>query len=559
MWLLMQSESTSSSFHELTLDLWTLLEILPQKELNLSEDVCELRDFAIKQCRKDKSSFIDPIDNGLMIKVLNMLYSIRREIVPDHSRLAEIFAELGLGDSVSCREEIECLEDEIQCQSDEKSKSEVIALIGLVRYAKCVLFGASSPGSDERIHRTMSDLNIPADFRCPITLDLMMDPVVVATGQTYDRSSITLWIESGHNTCPKTGQGLAHANLIPNRALKSLIATWCQEHRIPFAVGVEGSEGQNGVVSNKTALEVTKMMVSFLMSKLVSPLQSLETINRVVYELRVLAKTGSDNRECIGEAGTIVLLVSYLGSENPTLQVNTVTTILNLSILEGNKTRIMETDSVLNGIIEVLRSGVTWEAKGNAAATIFSLSTVSAYRKRLGKKTRVAKGLVELAREGPISTKKDALVAILAFAADRETTGKLVENGVVDMLNEIMDELSEEAMTILETVVKKGGFMAIAATSHMIGKLVVMLRSGTDRTKENVIATLVIICRKGGAEMVSELAKITTMEMVIWELMGTGTARAKRKAASLMRILRRWAAGLEGDVLEEFSMTTTRL
>ena len=554
MWLLIQSDSVSFSFHELTLDLWTLLEILPQKELNLSEDVIELRNLAIKQCRDDKSSFIDPTDNGLRIEVLNMLDSIKREVVPDHSRLGEIFVRLGLSDSASCREEIECLEDEVQCQTDERSKSEVIALIGLVRYAKCVLYGASSPNSDEKIRRTASDLNIPTDFRCPITLDLMTDPVVVATGQTYDRTSVTQWIESGHNTCPKTGQTLAHTNLIPNRALKSLIAMWCREHRIPYAAA-DGSDGQTCAASNKAALEATKMTVSFLLGKLVSSSQSIETVNRIVYELRVLAKTDSNSRACIGEAGAIPLLVRHLGSENPSLQVNAVTTMLNLSILEANKARIMETDGALNGVIEVLRSGATWEAKGNAAATIFSLSGVSVYRKRLGKKTRLLKGLIELAKDGPAGSKRDALVAILSLAGDREIAGKLVEHGVLDMIKDVMDELPEEAMTILEMVVKKGGFVAVIAASHLTGKLVGVLRSGTDRTKESAIATLVIICRKGGAEMVSELAKIATIEVLIWELMGTGTARAKRKAASLMRILRRWAAGLEGDVLEEFSMT----
>lgn len=555
LWLLTQIEPISSTFHELTLDLWFLLEILPKRELNLSEDVDELRYLVIKQCREDKS-FVDPSDNLLRVEVFSMLASIKKEIVPSHAKLAELFARLGMSDSASCREEIEWLEDEIQCQIDEKSKSEVISLIGLVRYAKCVLFGASSSvSSDEDFRRSSPpEINIPADFRCPITLDLMTDPVVVATGQTYDRTSIVLWIESGHKTCPKTGQTLAHTNLVPNIALKSLIAMWCREHRIPYAVA-ESSEGQNGVALNNAALKATKMTVSFLLGKLESGSQTVEMVNPVIYELRVFAKKDSDSRACIGEAGAIPLLVRYLGSEHPKVQVNAVTTLLNLSILEANKGRIMETEGAINGVVEVLRSGATWEAKGNAAATVFSLCAVSAYRKRLGKKTRIIKGLLELAREGPASCKTDALVAILTLAGDRETAGKLVECGVVDMIKEVMDELPDEAMTIMETVVKKGGFIAVAAASHMIGRLVAVLRSGPDRTKESAIATLVIICRKGGAEMVAELAKMTTIEMVIWELMGTGTARAKRKAASLMRILRRWAAGLEGDMLEEFSMT----
>ncbi|KAK9723673.1 hypothetical protein RND81_05G016900 [Saponaria officinalis] len=565
MWLLMQTESTSSCFHELTQDLRTLLEILPKDELKLSEDVDELRTLVIKQCRTDKSA-VDPTDNQLRLTVLSILDSVKREVVPDSVQLGETFARLGLSNSASCREEIELLQDEFQVQRDEKSKSEVAALVGLLRYARCVLFGASTPSLSESSRwNSSSELNAPTDFRCPITLDLMTDPVVVSTGQTYDRSSITLWVESGRKTCPKTGQTLTHTNFIPNKALKNLIAMWCRENRVPYVAADDG-DGPTGVAVSRVALEATKMTVSYLLGKL-SDLGlgsgsgsglgsgSVEGINRLVYELRVLAKTDADSRACIGEAGAIPLLVRYLGPENPNLQVNAVTTLLNLSILEANKGRIMESDGALNGVVEVLRSGATWEAKANAAATVFSLSGVGAYRKRLGKKTRVVKGLLELAREGPTGCKRDALVAILTLAGDREIAGRLVEGGAIDTIKEIMGELPEEAMTILETVVKKGGLVAVAATSDMVGRLVAVLRSGTDRTKESAIATLVIICRRGGAEMVAELAKVSTIEMVIWELMGNGTTRAKRKAASLMRMLRRWAAGLEGDVLEEFSMT----
>ncbi|XP_074311883.1 U-box domain-containing protein 16-like [Silene latifolia] len=560
MWLLMQIELISSNFHELTLDLCTLLEILPLKELELSEDVDELREFLIAQCRNDTTS-VDLNDDQLRIRVMSMLDSIKREVVPDHGELREVFDRLGLSDSASCRKEIELLQEEFQCQGDDKSRSEVAALVGLVRYAKCVLYGASVPCLDESTSRNSSlEMNAPSDFRCPIALDLMTDPVVVSTGQTYDRSSITMWIETGHNNCPKTGQPLAHTNFIPNLALKSLIAMWCRENRVVY-ITVEDGEGRNDAVANKATLEATKMTVLYLVSKLGSRLGvdlglgMLEVVNRVVYELRVLAKTVSDSRGCMGEAGAIHVLVRYLALDHPNLQINAVTTLLNLSILEANKGRIMDTEGALNGVVEVLRSGATWEAKANAAATVFSLSSVSAFRKRLGKKTRVVRGLLELARQGPTASKKDALVAILSLAGDREAAGRLIEAGAIDTIKEIMGELPEEAMTVLETVVKKGGFVAVAAVSHMIGRLVAVLRSGTDRTKESAIATLVIICRRGGAEMVAELAKVSTIEMVIWELMGTGTARAKRKAASLMRILRRWAAGLEGDVLEEFSVT----
>ncbi|OAY41618.1 U-box domain-containing protein 16 [Manihot esculenta] len=560
MWLLIQTESVATSFYELILELSTLLDIFPVEKVDLSLDIQEIVVLIRKQCYQSKA-FLDPSDYNLRHQVLTMLDRIKKQIVPDHSKLAEIFYKLGLRNLSACKEEIERLEDEVQNQIDEKSKSEVVALMGLVRYAKCVLYGASTPTSDHQRRRKVSEANIPSDFRCPISLDLMRDPVVVATGHTYDRESINPWIELGHKTCPKTGQTLPHTNLIPNLALKNLIGMWCWKHKIPFET-TENNQKDNAVIQNKAAIEATKMTVSFLVSKL-SHSESLETANGVVYELRALAKANPDSRACMAEAGAIPLLVRYLGSDVgskiPNLQVNAVTTILNLSILEENKIRIMETDGASNGVIEVLRSGATWEAKGNAAATIFSLSGVHSYRKRLGRKSRVITGLIDLARSGNTCSKKDALIAILNLAGDRETVGRLVEAGVVDMVKEVVNELPEEAVSILEVVVKRGGMVAIAAAYSVIRKLGRLLREGSDASRESAVAALVTICRKGGAEMVAELASITGIERTIWELMGSGTTRSRRKAASLLRILRRWAAGLDCGYVDMSSSSTAAL
>ncbi|RAL39228.1 hypothetical protein DM860_002761 [Cuscuta australis] len=540
MWLLMRIEPISNSFHELAVELSTVFDILPAKDLSLSEDLVELICLIRKQS-SEKDAYLDSADKSLLEDVLRVLDGIKQKIPPELQNLAEIFHKLTLMDSTSCRDEIESLEEEIQSQSDGKSKSDILALISLVRYAKCVLYGASTPRNDGRRRKTTADVTVPADFRCPISLDLMREPVVVSTGQTYDRSSISLWIQSGHNTCPKTGQTLTGGQLIPNVALKRMIAMWCREQKIQFDL-TEPHVTTNGAVTNKAAWEATKMTVSFLVHNLKAS-RSVETANRTVHELRVLAKTDSDSRACIAEAGALPLLVKLLGSGHPSLQVNAVTAILNLSILDANKERIMETDGVLNGVIEVLRSGATWEAKGNAAATVFSLTGVSAYRKCLGRKTRVVKGLIALAREGPTDSKRDAMVAILNLAGDREAVGKLIEGGVVEMAAEAMDALPEEAATLLEAVVKRGGLAAVAAAFPVVKRLMGLLREGTERVRESAAATLVNMCRKGGSEVAAELAAVQGTERVIWEMMRQGTGRGRRKAATLLRILRRWAAG----------------
>lgn len=77
-----------------------------------------------------------------------------------------------------------------------------------------------------------SPVPIPADFCCPLSLELMTDPVIVASGQTYERTFIKNWINLGLTVCPKTRQTLAHTNLIPNYTVKALIANWCESNNV---------------------------------------------------------------------------------------------------------------------------------------------------------------------------------------------------------------------------------------------------------------------------------------------------------------------------------------
>ena len=63
----------------------------------------------------------------------------------------------------------------------------------------------------------------PDLFVCPISLELMTDPVLTADGHTYQRESIETWLTQ-HQTSPLTGLPLPHRNLVSNFALKAMIA-----------------------------------------------------------------------------------------------------------------------------------------------------------------------------------------------------------------------------------------------------------------------------------------------------------------------------------------------
>ncbi|KAJ1686647.1 hypothetical protein LUZ63_018037 [Rhynchospora breviuscula] len=543
--LLLQSDTVASEFHELNLELATLLDILPMSELEISDDVRDLVDLARRQSRRSQQA-VNPNEEDLKSDVLKLIQQIEREIVPERSNLESIFHRLGLDDSISCRDEMECLEREIGDRVAQKWTPAMIALVGLVRYAKCVLFGASTPRPDLSAGKfsfsEQSELNIPQDFRCPISLELMTDPVVVSSGQTYDRESISRWFGSAHATCPKTGQILTNLELIPNKSLKNLIARWCRENNVPFEVSEPAKIESSSVSANKAALEAARMTATFLVEKLVgSP--SVETTNRVVHEIRQLAKLGSDNRVFLAEAGAIPLLVPLFYSTDSNLQLNSVTAVLNLSILEANKRRIMHTEGASSALIHVMAEGVTWRVKENAAATILSLCSVNSYRRRLGRKQQLVERLVELACNGPASTKRDALAAVLCLAGERENIARLVDAGVAKMAVEMLDseEVGETAAAIVAAVSKRGGAEAVSAVPGAITKLVSLMRSGTERARESAAAALVLLCRRIGGPMVQKVAATPGVEWVIWELMGMGTDRARRKAASLGRICRKWA------------------
>ena len=65
----------------------------------------------------------------------------------------------------------------------------------------------------------------PDELLCPITRELMLEPMVAADGYTYERSALCAWFDGGHDTSPMTNARLDHLHMIPNRALKMLIGS----------------------------------------------------------------------------------------------------------------------------------------------------------------------------------------------------------------------------------------------------------------------------------------------------------------------------------------------
>lgn len=65
----------------------------------------------------------------------------------------------------------------------------------------------------------------PVEHKCPITHEVMKNPVVAADGQSYEREAITRWLTTSQRS-PATNEILPHTNLVDNLFLKRVIDDW---------------------------------------------------------------------------------------------------------------------------------------------------------------------------------------------------------------------------------------------------------------------------------------------------------------------------------------------
>ena len=71
-------------------------------------------------------------------------------------------------------------------------------------------------------------MNPPPEFLCPITLEVMRDPVLCDDGHSYERATILQWLAT-NPTSPTTRTPMTVTTVRPNYALKAAIERWCQQ------------------------------------------------------------------------------------------------------------------------------------------------------------------------------------------------------------------------------------------------------------------------------------------------------------------------------------------
>lgn len=379
-------------------------------------------------------------------------------------------------------------------------------------------------------------LGLPYEFRCPISGEIMTDPVVLANGQTFDRPCIQRWLDEGNRTCPQTRQVLSHTVLIPNHLVREMISQWCKEHGIELPKPIKDTD-------EDVVTDASRSHLNSLLEKMSS---SLSDQKEAAKELRLLTKRMPLFRALFGEStDAIPLLLSPLSpgraDTDPGLLEDLITTILNLSIHDDNKRLVAENPLAIPLLIDSVQTG-TIETRRNAAAALFSLSALDSNKLTIGKLGAMTP-LIELLEEGHPLAMKDVASAIFSLCILLENKRRAVHAGAVRViLRKIMENtLVDELLAILAMLSSHQDAIEEIGELGAIPCLLRIIRESTcERNKENCAAILYNICftdRTRTREIMEEENANGTLS----RLAENGTSRAKRKANGILERLNKAA------------------
>ncbi|KAF3643881.1 putative equilibrative nucleotide transporter 1-like [Capsicum annuum] len=544
--MLAKSEDVSCQFQMLARAVAVALDVLPLEEMDVSVEVKQVVEFVRNQAVKLKFE-VEMDDRRMQMNVLKILDQLEDGIIPESSDLKRVLDYLGIKYWSACNKEVKFLDNEIFSEGN-ADMGLLSSLMGFMIYCRGTLFevldnvaSTQINGGSNNADQVIRFLNLD-DFRCPITLEIMNDPVTIASGHTYDRSSILKWFRAGNSTCPKTSERLTSIDLVPNLALKLLIKQYCYVNGIPFVeTGRRNRDTVKSVATGNVANEqAMKLLASFLVGRLVAG--TMEQQNNAAFEIRLLTKTSIFNRSCLVEAGAIPPLLNLVTSRDSSCQENAMAALLNLSKNSNSKSIIVGNGGLFL-ILDVLKRGLKMEARQHAAGTLFYLTSVEEYRKMIGENPEFIPSLLELLRNGTDRGKKNALVTIFGLLMRPENHWRVIAAGLVLLVVNLLksfkrEDLITDSLAVLSTLSERSdGAMAVLYAGALPIIVNILSSCNSRAAKEYCVSLLLALCINGGADVVPVLVKNSSLMGPLYSLLTQGYSKASKKASTLIRIL----------------------
>lgn len=365
----------------------------------------------------------------------------------------------------------------------------------------------------------MEETDVPAHFLCPISMQLMRDPVTVSTGITYDRESIERWLFScKHDTCPVTKQVLTGIDLTPNHTLRRLIQSWCTLNAF------------EPIPTPKPPLDTTQI------AKLIDDAKkSPEMQRRCLQRLRSIAFRSEDSKKYYLEsAGAVEFLASIIKRDDSTILEVELDTGLEfkrschealsiLSHLETSATSLKKLVTNNSGderfvasLMGVLRCG-NQESRSNAIVLMKSISEALDPNQMVSIKSEFFSSVVDVLRDQISEKATKAALKILAEVCPwGRNRIKAVETGAVRVLVELLMETSERRPCELMLVVLdqlcgcaegRAELLEHGAGLSIVSKKILRVSHGaTDRA----------------VKILSSISRVSTTSRVLQEMLDVG-------------------------------------
>ncbi|XP_044494011.1 U-box domain-containing protein 6-like [Mangifera indica] len=430
----------------------------------------------------------------------------------------------------------------------------------------------------------------PEELRCPISLQLMYDPVIIASGQTYERICIEMWFNDGHSTCPKTQQKLPHLCLTPNYCVKGMIANWCEQNGISvpdrppesldlnyWRLALSESDSTNsrsiGSVSSCKLKEVKAVPVED--SGTIEDLEYCELENEyarekeselnileryqnflnvlngeedlrkkcsVVEQIRLFLKDDDEARNFVGANGFVEALLRFLEfavhQRDSYAQEIGAMALFNLAVNNNRNKEVL----LAAGILQLLEKMISNpNSHGSATAVYLNLSCFEDAKSLIGS-SQAVQFLVHLCKgKTEVQCKLDALHALFNLSTVPSNIPNLLSAGIISGLQSLViagDRMwTEKSLAVLLNLASsQAGKNEMLSTPGLIAGLATVLDTGEPIEQEQAVACLLILCK--GSEKCSQMVLQEGVIPALVSISVNGTTRGQDKAQKLLMLFR---------------------
>ncbi|XP_022978192.1 E3 ubiquitin-protein ligase PUB22-like [Cucurbita maxima] len=396
------------------------------------------------------------------------------------------------------------------------------------------------------------ELDPPPFFLCPISLQIMKDPVTVASGITYDRESIERWLFSDrHKTCPVTQVVLSSFDITPNHTIRRVIQAWCT---------INACKGIERIPTPKPPIDC-KQVVRILADAKLSPFSQQNCLRR----LRSIAAASESNKRCMEAAGAVEFLAGIVcNSTNVEFSLEDYAYLIDdqfanlgdeaLSILyklqiseSGLKFLLANNGGIfVSTLTKILQNG-TYGSRAYSVMLLTSMFEVADQIQILSLNTDFFIEIVQILKD-QISKQasKSALKLLIGLCSSSRNRVKAVQAGAIPVLIDLLLDLDSSEKRSCEMILVTLDLLCRCADgraevlNHAAGIAVVskkILRVST-LGSEKAVGILCSIARFSASEsVVQEMMRlgVVTKLCFLLQVVGAG-GKAKEKAKEILKL-----------------------